>query len=98
MILAPLCAPHAEPDERNRPAISVVTLAEPIRASMSGEDVALSVIMVLCLQAPVAHSAAFDELFSIADEYPGFIPGLEAAPSPAALVSIVYEYCRCVRA
>lgn len=98
VILAPLCAPHTEPDERNRPAISVVTLAEPVRVRMSGEDVPLSVVMVLCLQTPVAHSAALDELFSIVDEYPGFIPALEAAPSPAALVSVVYEYCRRVRA
>lgn len=98
VILAPLCAPHTEPDERNRPAISVATLAEPVHVRMSGEDVSLSVVMVLCLQTPVAHSAALDELFSIVDEYPGFIPALEAAPSPAALVSVVSEYCRRVRA
>lgn len=98
VILAPLCAPHTEPDERNRPAISVVTLAEPVRVRMGGEDVPLSVVMVLCLQTPVAHSAALDELFSIVDEYPGFIPALEAAASPAALVSAVSEYCRRVRA
>nr|WP_317285636.1 hypothetical protein [uncultured Parolsenella sp.] len=48
----------------------------------------------VCLQTPVAHSAALDELFSIVDEYPGFIPALEAAPSPATLVSVVYECCR----
>ena len=75
-----------------------MTLAEPVRVRMGGEDVPLSVVMVLCLQTPVAHSAALDELFSIVDEYPGFIPALEAAASPAALVSAVSEYCRRVRA
>lgn len=97
IILAPLCAPHTEPDVRNRPAISVVTLAQPVCVSIGGEEVLLSVVMALCLQTPVAHSAALDELFSIVDEYPGFIPALEAAASPAALVSVVCEYCRRVR-
>lgn len=98
VILAPLCAPHTEPDERNRPAISVVTLEKPIYVSMGGERIPLSVVMILCLQTPVAHSTALDELFSIVDEYPGFIPELEAAGSPAALISVICEYCRRVRA
>lgn len=97
VILAPLCAPHSEPDERNRPAISVVTLQERVNVEMSGQDVPVGVVMVLCLQTPVAHSEALDELFSLVDEYPEFISALENAETPAALIKDVCEYCRLVR-
>lgn len=97
VILAPLCAPHAEPDERNRAAISMVTLRGHVKVAMSGSEVPIGVVMVLCLQTPVAHSAALDELFSLVDEYPDFIPSLEAAKTPAALIKTICEYCRRLR-
>lgn len=52
VILAPLCAPHAEPDERNRPAISVVTLRDRVSVEMGRQNVPIGVVLVLCLQTP----------------------------------------------
>ncbi|WP_130811766.1 BglG family transcription antiterminator [Olsenella sp. Marseille-P4559] len=97
VILAPLCAPHAEPDGRNRPGVSVVTLRDRVKVSIGGDEVPIGIVMVLCLQTPIAHARALDELFSLVDEHPGFVPALESARSPAALVKLVSDYCRRIR-
>ena len=75
----------------------MVTLRGHVKVAMSGSEVPIGVVMVLCLQTPVAHSAALDELFSLVDEYPDFIPSLEAAKTPAALIKTICEYCRRLR-
>lgn len=83
VILAPLCAPHAEPDISNRASISVVTTSDDVVVSTGGDEARLNVTMLLCLQTPLAHAVALGELFSLVDEYPGFIVGLHDAHAPA---------------
>ncbi|WP_368018407.1 BglG family transcription antiterminator [Olsenella sp. AGMB03486] len=94
VILAPLCAPHAEPDISNKASISVVTTSNDVVVSMGGDEVRLNVIMLLCLQTPVAHAVALDELFSLADEYPGFIGDLHDAHTPAEALGVTKRYLK----
>ena len=94
VILAPLCAPHAEPDISNKASISVVTTSDDVVVSMGGDEVRLNVIMLLCLQTPVAHAVALDELFSLADEYPGFIGDLHDAHTPAEALGVTKRYLK----
>ncbi len=93
VILAPLCAPHANADLRNHPAISVVTTQDPVTVSMGGEIVPLQVVMLLCLQSPVSLSAALDELFNIVDEEPRFIADLVDASTATQLKHVIASYC-----
>ncbi len=93
VILAPLCAPHAEPDADNRPAIAVSTLSHGVEVTMDGQKVRLSVFMVLCLQTPIAHSVALDQLFTLVDERPDFIARLGAARTPSELVGTIRRLC-----
>lgn len=92
--LAPLCAPHAEPDILNKASISVVTTSDDVVVSMGGDEVRLNVIMLLCLQTPVAHAVALDELFSLVDEYPGFIGDLHDAHTPAEALDVTKRYLK----
>ena len=94
VILAPLCAPHAEPDISNKASISVVTTSDDVAVSMGGDEVRLDVIMLLCLQTPVAHAAAPGERFSLADEYPGFIGDLHDAHAPAEALGVAKRYLK----
>jgi mannitol/fructose-specific phosphotransferase system IIA component (Ntr-type) len=94
VILAPLCAPHAEPDISNKASISVVTTSDDVVVSMGGDEVRLNVIMLLCLQTPVAHAVALDELFSLVDEYPGFIGDLHDAHTPAEALGVTKRYLK----
>lgn len=94
VILAPLCAPHAEPDISNKASISVVTTSDDVVVSMGGDEVRLNVIMLLCLQTPVAHAVALDELFSLADEYPGFIGDLHDAHTPTEALGVTKRYLK----
>ncbi|MGN8821385.1 PTS sugar transporter subunit IIA [Atopobiaceae bacterium HCP3S3_A4] len=94
VILAPLCAPHAEPDISNKASISVVSTSDYVAVSMGGDEVRLDVIMLLCLQAPVAHAAAPGEPFSLADEYPGFIGNLHGAHTPAEALGVTKRYLK----
>ena len=92
--LAPLRAPHAEPDISNKALISVVTASDDVAVSMGGDEVRLNVIMLLCLQTPVAHAAAPGELFSLVDEYPGFIGDLHDAHAPAEALGVTKRYLK----
>lgn len=94
VILAPLCAPHAEPDASNKASISVVTTTDDVVVSMGGDEVRLNVIMLLCLQTPVAHAVALDELFSLVDEYPRFIGDLHDARTPAEALGVTKRYLK----
>jgi mannitol/fructose-specific phosphotransferase system IIA component (Ntr-type) len=94
VILAPLCAPHAEPDISNKASISVVTTSDDVVVSMGDDEVRLNVIMLLCLQTPVAHAVALDELFSLVDEYPGFIGDLHDAHTPAEALGVTKRYLK----
>ena len=94
VILAPLCAPHAEPDISNKASISVVTTSNDVVVSMGDDEVRLNVIMLLCLQTPVAHAVALDELFSLVDEYPGFIGDLHDAHTPAEALGVTKRYLK----
>lgn len=94
VILAPLCAPHAEPDISNKASISVVTTSDDVVVSMGGDEVRLNVIMLLCLQTPVAHAVALDELFSLVDEYPGFMGDLHDAHTPAEAPGVTKRYLK----
>ena len=94
VILAPLCAPHAEPDISNKASISVVTTSDDVVVSMGGDEVRLNVIMLLCLQTPVAHAVALDELFSLVDEYPGFIGDLHDAHTPTEALGVTKRYLK----
>jgi mannitol/fructose-specific phosphotransferase system IIA component (Ntr-type) len=94
VILAPLCAPHAEPDASNKASISVVTTSDDVVVSMGGDEVRLNVIMLLCLQTPVAHAVALDELFSLADEYPHFISDLHDVRTPAEALGVTKRYLK----
>lgn len=94
VILAPLCTPHAEPDISNKASISVVTTSDDVVVSMGGDEVRLNVIMLLCLQTPVAHAVALDELFSLVDEYPGFIGDLHDAHTSAEALGVTKRYLK----
>lgn len=94
MILAPLCALHAEPVISNRASISVVTTFDDVMVSMGGDEVRLNVIMLLCLQTPVAHAVALGELFSLADEYSGYIGDLHDAHTPAEALGVAKRYLK----
>lgn len=94
VILAPLCAPHAEPDISNKASISVVTASDDVAVSMGGDEVRLNVIILLCLQTPVAHAAAPGELFSLVDEYPGFIGDLHDVHAPAEALGVAKRYLK----
>lgn len=97
LIMPPLCAPHTEPDARNHPAISVATLASPVEIKMDGEAIPISVVMVLCLQTPAAHAQALDELFSLVDQFPAFIPALSSAKTPAQFMATISSYCQLLK-
>lgn len=92
-VVAPLCAPHAEPDQRNRPSISLVILEDPVLVQTDEVAVPLQVFMVLSLQTQASHTRALDELFSLCEEYPAFTADLCAARTPAEALSILWGYC-----
>lgn len=94
VILAPLCAPHAEPDISNKASISVVTTSDDVVASIGSDEVRLNIIMLLCLQTPVAHAVAPDELFSLVNEYPGFIGDLHNAHTSAEALGVTKHMLR----
>ena len=93
VILAPLCAPHANADVRNHPCISIVTTKEPVTVSMGSVEMPIRVVMLLCLQTPVSLSSALDELFRLVDEEPNFITDLIEATTATKLQHVLEGYC-----
>jgi hypothetical protein len=61
---------------------------------MGGDEIRLNVIMLLCMQTPVAHAVALDELFSLVDEYPRFIGDLHDARTPAEALGVTKRYLK----